>query len=183
MKRSLLYVGDKDPYALREHIIQEAFYGMTESFRKKNINVILTTNEHTECFALNLGKIITRTTPTEIVALFTFTQKFLSAYWLISKSNSKSANTETNARSTSPRRHLCTTKVPGHLSHSFCHTLAAATASPPAYNHWKLFPSPHYKHFSPSWQQQPCRELPLPAPPPVPPHDRCQHWWHLRRHG
>lgn len=45
MKRSLLYVGDEDPYTLMKHRIQEAFYGMTESFRKKKISVILATNE------------------------------------------------------------------------------------------------------------------------------------------
>lgn len=58
MKRSLLYVGDEDPYTLRKHRIQEAFYGMTESFmgKKKNISVILATNEQTECFTLNLEK-------------------------------------------------------------------------------------------------------------------------------
>lgn len=90
-------------------------------------------------FALNLGKITTWTTPTEIVALFTFTQKMLSAYWLITKSNSKSANTETNA---SPRQHLCKTETAGHLSHSFGHTPAAATAPPPTSNPWKHLPSP-----------------------------------------
>jgi len=35
MKRSLLYAGDKDPYTLRKHVIEEGFYGMTESFSKK----------------------------------------------------------------------------------------------------------------------------------------------------
>lgn len=104
MKRSLLYVGDKDPYTLRKHIIQEAFYGTTEPFRKKKkktISVILTTNEQTERFTLNLGKIITRTPPTEIIALFPFTRQMPPAYWLISESKSKSADTGANAWSTS----------------------------------------------------------------------------------
>lgn len=74
---------------------------MTESFRKKTISVILTTNEQTERFALNLGKIIRRTPRTEITALFPFSQKTPSAYWLISESKSKCAGTEAIAWSAS----------------------------------------------------------------------------------
>lgn len=69
MKRSLLYVGDKDSYTLRKQFMEWPKHS------GKDIGVILVTNEHTDCFTLSLRKIVMWKTTTKIVLVYVSTKK------------------------------------------------------------------------------------------------------------